>query len=112
MSQLVLEFSNQDDLMLLLSFAKRLNIRIVSLKKVDQVKTEDRLELLRQAAQDPLWIMSAAEVEGFAKALTNSPRVDAAIVQQTGHCMDFHHYGHALQLQQIGFALQCACEAT
>lgn len=65
----------------------------------------------RQSALDPLWIMSAAEVDGFARALANSPRVDAAIVQHTGHCMDFHHYGHSLQLQQLGFALQCACEA-
>ncbi|WP_159913373.1 alpha/beta fold hydrolase [Pantoea sp. 18069] len=65
----------------------------------------------RQSAQDPLWIMGAAEVDGFARALENSPRVDAAMVQQTGHCMDFHHYGHSLQLQQLAFALQCACEA-
>ncbi|WP_428003646.1 alpha/beta hydrolase [Acidovorax sp.] len=65
----------------------------------------------RQSAQDPLWIMGADEVEGFAKALEKSPRVDASMVQQTGHCMDFHHYGHTLQLQQLAFALQCACEA-
>ncbi|MBU1815653.1 MAG: alpha/beta hydrolase [Gammaproteobacteria bacterium] len=65
----------------------------------------------RQAAQDPLWIMGAEEVDGFAKALANAPRVDAAMVHNTGHCMDFHHYGHTLQLQQLAFALQCACEA-
>lgn len=65
----------------------------------------------RQSAQDPLWIMGAEEVAGFARALAHSPRVDAAMVQQTGHCMDFHHYGHTLQMQQLAFALQCACEA-
>lgn len=65
----------------------------------------------RQAAQDPLWIMGAEEVDGFAKALVNAPRVDAAMVHHTGHCMDLHHFGHALQLQQLAFALQCACEA-
>ncbi len=62
----------------------------------------------RQSAQDPLWVMSPAEVDGFAAALQNSPHVDAALVQQTGHCMDLHHYGPALQLQQLAFALQCA----
>ncbi len=89
-------------------------IDIVSTWTDNAPKTLDAIKVpvhYRQSAQDPLWIMSAAEVDGFAKALTNSPRVDAAIVQQTGHCMDFHHYGHALQLQQLGFALQCACEA-
>lgn len=65
----------------------------------------------RQSALDPLWVMSSAEVEGFAKALVNSPKVDAAMVPNTGHCMDLHHYGHALHLQQLAFGLQCACEA-
>jgi hypothetical protein len=26
--------------------------------------------------------------------------------------MDFHHIGTALQVQQLGFALQCAAQAT
>lgn len=64
----------------------------------------------RQSALDPLWIMSQAEVDGFARALVRSPRVDAAMLAHTGHCIDFHHHGHALQLQQLAFALQCACE--
>lgn len=65
----------------------------------------------RQAEVDRLWIVDESEVSGFARALTGSPRVDAAMMQGTGHCMDFHRIGEALHLQQLGFALQCAAEA-
>ncbi|MGJ7505974.1 alpha/beta hydrolase [Variovorax sp. GT1P44] len=65
----------------------------------------------RQAEIDRLWICGQGEVDSFARALSKSPRVDAAMVRGTGHCMDFHHVGRALQLQQLAFALQCAAEA-
>lgn len=65
----------------------------------------------RQAEGDKLWVVSQGEVTGFAHALGKSPRVDAALVPATGHCMDFHKVGTALHLQQLGFALQCAAEA-
>jgi len=64
----------------------------------------------RQAEVDRLWIVDQTEVEQFGKAFTASPRVDAAMVRKTGHCMDFHRIGAALQTQQLGFALQCAVE--
>ncbi len=66
----------------------------------------------RQAEFDQLWIVNQGEVDAFARALTHSSRVDAAMVRGTGHCMDFHYVGKALQIQQLGFALQCACEST
>lgn len=62
----------------------------------------------RQAEIDKLWIVDQSEVDGFAAALNGSPNVDAAMVPATGHCMDFHHIGGTLQLQQLAFALQCA----
>lgn len=62
----------------------------------------------RQAEQDNLWMVSEDEIRGFAKALKASPLVDARMVARTGHCMDFHHVGPALHLQQLGFALECA----
>lgn len=65
----------------------------------------------RQSVLDPLWIMSGDEVDGFARALVSSPCVDAEMWKHTGHCIDFHHHGRALQLQQLAFALRCACEA-
>lgn len=65
----------------------------------------------RQAEVDKLWIVDEGEVAGFAQAAHASPRVDATLVRGTGHCMDFHKVGAALQLQQLGFALECAAEA-
>ncbi len=65
----------------------------------------------RQAEHDALWIVSQEEVDGFAAALSASPRVDAALVRGTGHCIDLHHVAAAFQLQQLGFALQCGIEA-
>lgn len=64
----------------------------------------------RQAEVDRLWIVDDGEVDGFARALSASPRVDAALMRGTGHCIDFHHVGAAFQLQQLGFVLQCAAE--
>ncbi len=65
----------------------------------------------RQAEHDRLWVVDQAEVDTFAARFTGAPRVDAAMVRDTGHCMDFHAVGAALHLQQLGFALQCAIEA-
>ncbi len=64
----------------------------------------------RQAEHDRLWVVDRQEIDAFAARFTRSPRVDAAMVRDTGHCMDFHAIGPALQLQQLGFALQCAAE--
>ena len=64
----------------------------------------------RHAEMDHLWIVNQGEIDGFARALTKSPRVDAAMIRNTGHCMDFHRVGAALHMQQLGFALQCAGE--
>ena len=64
----------------------------------------------RQAEVDRLWICGQGEVDSFARALSNSSRVDAAMMRGTGHCIDFHHVGRSLQLQQLAFALQCAAE--
>ena len=64
----------------------------------------------RQAELDHLWICGQQEVDSFARALDNAPRVDAAMMRSTGHCIDFHRVGRSLQLQQLAFALQCAAE--
>jgi pimeloyl-ACP methyl ester carboxylesterase len=64
----------------------------------------------RQGEFDQLWIVDPGEIDGFRQALSGSPRVDARMMRGTGHCMDFHHVGRALQIQQLGFALQCAAD--
>ena len=63
----------------------------------------------RQAEFDKLWI--EGEVPDFARALSASPRVDWAVQKWTGHGIDFHRDGAAFQVQQLGFALQCAADA-
>lgn len=65
----------------------------------------------RQAEHDLLWVVDPGEVDAFARRFTRAPRVDAAMVRDTGHCMDFHTIAPALHLQQLGFAVQCAIEA-
>jgi pimeloyl-ACP methyl ester carboxylesterase len=62
----------------------------------------------RQAEFDRLWLSGPQDVRRFADALTRAPLVDAQRIPGTGHCIDFHHAGAALHLQQLGFALQCA----
>lgn len=64
----------------------------------------------RQGEFDHLWIVDQGEVDGLERALSRSARVDAAMIRGTGHCIDFHRVGGAFQLQQIGFALQCASQ--
>ena len=65
----------------------------------------------RQAEHDNLWIVAPEEIDAFASRFTHSARVDAAMMRNTGHCMDIHSISSALHLQQLGFALQCAVEA-
>jgi pimeloyl-ACP methyl ester carboxylesterase len=62
----------------------------------------------RQGEFDRLWLSGLQDVQRFAAALTSAPLVDAQMMAGTGHCIDFHHAGAALHLQQLGFALQCA----
>ncbi len=62
----------------------------------------------RQGEHDRLWVVDANEVAGFAAALENAPWVDARLAAGAGHCIDFHHAGAGFQVQQLGFALECA----
>ncbi|MBK6993773.1 MAG: hypothetical protein KA138_07000 [Saprospiraceae bacterium] len=67
MSQVVLEFSNQNDLALLLSFAKRLEVRVISVKKSLKEHNEkpfhdDRLARMQKASKDPLFLADVEEV--------------------------------------------------
>lgn len=63
MSQVVLEFSNRDDLALLLSLAKRLNANIVSIKSSkSQHDKKNRRLLLKKAANDPLFLADVSDI--------------------------------------------------
>lgn len=65
----------------------------------------------RQGEFDRLWLVDNGEVSTFAMALSQSPLVDAAMVADMGHCLDFHHVGAAVQHEQLKFALRCAAQA-
>ena len=63
MSQIVLEFSNREDLALLLSLAKRLNANVLSVKSDGTIQEKNnRHFLLQQAANDPLFL---ADIENI-----------------------------------------------
>jgi pimeloyl-ACP methyl ester carboxylesterase len=64
----------------------------------------------RQGEFDYLWITDAQQVSDFGAAFTASPRVDARLVANAGHCMDFHRAGAGFQLGQLGFALECCVQ--
>lgn len=57
----------------------------------------------RQAEFDALWITDAQQVADFGAAFSNSPRVDAALVPGSGHCIDFHTAGADFQAEQLAF---------
>ena len=67
MNQLTLEFSNREDLELLLSFAKRLNAYVISVKLSEPTSKatntrNTRRAILQQAANDPLFLADIAEI--------------------------------------------------
>lgn len=63
MSQITLESVSQEDIDLLLSFAKRLKVRVVAVKtnRATQI-LENRKSAMKKAALDPLFLSDIAEV--------------------------------------------------
>ncbi len=63
MSQITLESVSQEDIDLLLSFAKRLKVRVVAVKTNGVIKIlENRKSDMKKAALDPLFLSDIAEV--------------------------------------------------
>ncbi|MEN0105564.1 MAG: alpha/beta hydrolase [Pseudomonas sp.] len=62
----------------------------------------------RQPQYEMLWPISTELVAQFARAFSNSPEVDAALLPGAGHCVDFHRVGEAFQREQLAFAKRCA----
>jgi pimeloyl-ACP methyl ester carboxylesterase len=65
----------------------------------------------RQGAFDHLWVTDDAQMAEFASVFTGSPHVDARLVPEAGHCIDFHRVSRAFQLEQLAFALTCCVNA-
>ena len=65
----------------------------------------------RQGEFDHLWVTDDGEVAEFKSAFTSAPWVDARLVPNAGHCIDFHLPARAFQLEQLAFALECTAQA-
>ncbi len=65
----------------------------------------------RQGEFDHLWITDDAQVAEFKAGFTSAPWVDARLVPNAGHCIDFHLAARAFQLEQLAFALEAALHA-
>jgi hypothetical protein len=62
----------------------------------------------RRGQYDNLWTVSREAILKFESACSGAPWVDAAVVENAGHCIDFHRTGAAFQLEQLTFALRCS----
>jgi hypothetical protein len=63
MSQVVLELANQEDLNLLLSLAKRLNLHVVSVKSDSKKESiKNRRAIIQKMANDPLFIADVSDI--------------------------------------------------
>lgn len=58
----------------------------------------------RQGEHEALWLTSPALVDDFAALFTGSGQVDAGLVKDAGHCIDYHRVGAAFQDSQLDFA--------
>ncbi len=59
---MIVQTDNQQDLMLLLSLVKRLDIKVITVNEVQQTEN-DKMTLMQQAVNDPLFL---ADVETIA----------------------------------------------
>ncbi|MEM9992259.1 MAG: hypothetical protein AAF738_10885 [Bacteroidota bacterium] len=62
MRQITLEIQSNLDLQLLLSLARRLDIKVVSMRTTPEHGTDEKLELMQAAANDPLFL---ADIEAI-----------------------------------------------
>ena len=62
----------------------------------------------RQGEFDHLWITDDAQVAQFKAAFTSAPWIDARLVPNAGHCIDFHLGARALQQEQLALAREAA----
>ncbi len=65
----------------------------------------------RMGEFDHLWVTDDAQVAAFKACFTGAPWVDARLVPNAGHCIDFHRAAKAFQLEQLAFALEAVLQA-
>ncbi|WP_158010616.1 alpha/beta fold hydrolase [Tardibacter chloracetimidivorans] len=62
----------------------------------------------RQGEADALWTVNDQEIRRFAQACKSAAMIDACLLKNSGHAIDFHDLGPEFQLEQLAFALKCA----
>lgn len=78
-------------------------------RQVAQLAAQVRVPVhYRQPEFEHLWPVDEEIVQRFAQAFANCPEMDAALLKDAGHCIDFHRVGEDFQLQQLAFARHCA----
>lgn len=58
----------------------------------------------RQGGHEKLWLVSPEMVHGFAELFVAAGEVDGQLMENAGHCIDFHNDGPDFQSQQLDFA--------
>jgi pimeloyl-ACP methyl ester carboxylesterase len=92
--------------------AELLDITGAWVERMPEVAAQVRVPVhSRQGEFDHLWISDDAQVAEFKAAFTSAPWVDARLVPNAGHCIDFHLAAKAFQLEQLAFALEAALQA-
>ncbi|OQV03655.1 hypothetical protein CLAIMM_08672 [Cladophialophora immunda] len=61
--------------------------------------------------RDSLFHASQQDIEEFARAFSNSPKVEAVLVANAPHCLELSYWGPAWLLRCFGFAIECATSA-
>jgi pimeloyl-ACP methyl ester carboxylesterase len=61
----------------------------------------------RLAEQDGLWVVNDGEIRELANVLSGVAASSAAVVNDAGHCIDFHRAGAKFQDDQLDFARDC-----
>jgi pimeloyl-ACP methyl ester carboxylesterase len=92
--------------------AELLDITGAWIERMREVAAEVRVPVhSRQGEFDRLWITDDAQVAEFKAAFRNAPWVDARLLPNAGHCIDFHLAARAFQLEQLAFALEAVLQA-
>ena len=92
--------------------AELLDITGAWVEHMTEVAAEVRVPVhSRQGEFDHLWVTDDAQVAEFKSAFTNAPWVDARLVPNAGHCIDFHLAARPFQLEQLAFALEAVVHA-
>ena len=60
------------------------------------------------ASADALWTVSEQHVQDFARAFSNSPRVERGLVHGAPHCMELSYVSRGWYARALGFALECS----